>query len=380
MTVSLFPTPQRLDKVMAILHYRLLFDDDVQDYRFIIDPTDHHHILRDGLPQLAKLNGLLRGNVKFCFDPVTGSLVISNMSDAVLSELRYLLLSRMRDSMAASDPTVDIGLVRGTLAFSGLEDRVPQCLVVLYPSGHNGTPSFIVNCRVASGKQDEWAAKRSENTHIMTENPGIQTMSRLDFRGFTSARFINDSDRERRMKRIADLSEVVTWTRNKDGEIVGSIDKLSKKNGELCLRILGGGNNEETVVSEGTKVVIKYTEILDVVRRAGGWGPLGAIPRAPTSGGMEASVLPLFPLHRRLLAPTGSRIDSFPGSDMAARAARFLNLGGTTTPTNTVLGAHPFGPTYAAVHGCLGGGANQNLAGGRAWNTGVQLLRRLLRR
>jgi len=57
-------TPQRLDKVMAILHHRLLFDEEVQDYHFIVDSADHHHILRDGFPQLVRLNDLLRGNVK----------------------------------------------------------------------------------------------------------------------------------------------------------------------------------------------------------------------------------------------------------------------------------------------------------------------------
>jgi len=310
------------------------------------------------------------------FDPDTGSLVISNMSNDVQIELQRLILNRTRDSMATSNPAMDTTLARVSLRWSGLKNKVPHCLLALYPYGHNGTPSLIVSCRAASGKRGEWAAKRSKNTHIMTERPKIQTMIRLDFRGLTSAPFIDVSDCEHHMKRIADLSEVVTWTRNKDGKIDGSVEKLSKENGELCLCILGGGNNEATVVGKGTKVVIKYKEILDAVRSSGGWGPLGAIPRYPPTSGMEASVLPLFSFHRRLDA-IGSRINNFPGSDMLARAARLPNSS-VATPTSTVLAA-PLGPTRAAVQSRLGG-ANPNLLGHRVWGTGAQLLRRLLRR
>ena len=305
------------------------------------------------------------------FDPDTGSLVISNMSEEVRFELRHLLLNRAKDSIATSNPAMDITLARVFLTSSGLESKVPQCLLALYSPGHNGTPSLIVSCRVASGKRGEWAAKRSKNTHIMTERPKIQTMIRLDFRGLTSAPFIDVSDCEHHMKRIADLSEVVTWTRNKDGKIDGSVEKLSKENGELCLCIPGGGNNNEaTVVGKDIKVVIKYKEILDTIRKSGRWGPLGAISRDPPTSGMEASVLPLFSFHRRLDA-IGSRINNFPGSDMLARAARLPNSS-VTTPA-------PLGPTRAAVQSRLGG-ANPNLLGHRVWGTGAQLLRRLLRR
>jgi hypothetical protein len=56
--------PQRLDKILAALHYLILFDDQVRDYHFTVHPTDHHHILNNGFPKLTKLEKLLGHTLK----------------------------------------------------------------------------------------------------------------------------------------------------------------------------------------------------------------------------------------------------------------------------------------------------------------------------
>lgn len=62
-------TPQRLDKILAALHYLLLHDKQVRDYRFTVDPADHHHILRNGFSNLTELNELLGLRVRFVRQP-----------------------------------------------------------------------------------------------------------------------------------------------------------------------------------------------------------------------------------------------------------------------------------------------------------------------
>ena len=54
--------PLRLDKIVAILHSRLGSDVEVQDYYFLVDPTDHHLITPDGFPQLASLQKAFPGS------------------------------------------------------------------------------------------------------------------------------------------------------------------------------------------------------------------------------------------------------------------------------------------------------------------------------
>lgn len=57
--MDIAPKPQRLRHVMATLHYLLAFNPQAQDYHFVVDPIDHHHIVREGFPQLAHLKQLL---------------------------------------------------------------------------------------------------------------------------------------------------------------------------------------------------------------------------------------------------------------------------------------------------------------------------------
>jgi len=66
-------TPQRLDKILAALHYLLLHDEQVRDYHFAVDPADHHHILRDGFPKLTELNELLGLSLRFVSRPCKSS-------------------------------------------------------------------------------------------------------------------------------------------------------------------------------------------------------------------------------------------------------------------------------------------------------------------
>ncbi|KAK5651278.1 hypothetical protein OQA88_12622 [Cercophora sp. LCS_1] len=204
----------------------------------------------------------------------------------------------------------------------------------------------------------------------MARHPSIQAMVRLDFGGLTMGKSIDKEHCERRVQRIANLSSVLTWTRGKHGNIVNTCESLSKADGGLRLCLLGGHPNggSGTVSDQGIEVTIKHSELLDAIRRAGGYAHLGGVGNP---GPLQSSVVSLF---SPLLGHHGSRTSS--GVNAAAHVARMLGFGTTTaaaTAATSVLGgwqgARVFRPR---LHG-----ANQARIAVASWS---RLLARLPRK
>ncbi|KAK3349096.1 hypothetical protein B0T25DRAFT_582104 [Lasiosphaeria hispida] len=358
-------SPQRLDKILAALHYFLLHDEQVHDYRFAVDPADHHHILRDGFPKLTKLNKLLGHRLSFHFNPITGELTISNMDKTLQFELRLLLVNQLRAGASTVNPRP---LITTTLGENKLASEVASSAIAIFPSISNAEPT---PCTIATIEAVGDRMPKSALAHVMTCNPGIQTMVGLYLGGLVKRKFTSEADRNHRMKRIGDKSVVMTCTRIENGIDIKT-EPLSKEDGTMHVPVAA---NSKIVVA------VKYADILDVISTVGTFGPLGAVPekaapnapnaRNPPNSGMQASMWP------------------FPGLGITARASGY-RLGGTNH-IFTGLRVPPLGNANHSSSGyCLGDvnrsatglrtstrAINPSVVGLRVWGT---LLGRLLRR
>ncbi|KAK0736274.1 hypothetical protein B0T21DRAFT_366643 [Apiosordaria backusii] len=270
-------------------------------------------------------------------------------------------MRKMRVAIATNPHMANTLHVAPFLEGNALEPEVPHCLVALYRSDGelecdgNMLPSLVINVSIFAGERNNKRVEKSKSApaHVMTRHPSIQTIVRLDLGGLTIGRSVRREHHERRIQRIADLSSILTWTRDKHGDIVNTCESLSKEDGELRLCLLSG-NDSSNASGQDVEVVLKYSEIVDAIRMGGRFGPLGGVPKdnhppAPSTT-LQATVVP-FPsfFHRHALA-------SLSNADIAARAARLLGLGNktTTTPETTMLGgregAGVFRPLpYAAI-------------------------------
>lgn len=321
--------PQRLDKIMAILHDRLASDVEVQDYHFLVDPIDHGQITHDGFPQLDQLKEAFPyDKISVHFNPDTGEMTVSTLAECARLELQYLLINKTRECIAVHpDSLVDhFGLYSGPL-----ESKLPNCLVAVYPLHHDGKeyiPSLTISFTVL-GKKNK--AAQSTLAHLMARYPGIQTMIRLDLRGLTKDVPANNEQQERRIQRIAELSSVVTWTRDEYGKVVNTSESLSKEDGELRLRFSNS--------SPSVEAIVKYSDILNGIRIAGMKMAMGGVTARddPPFYPLQSSMVPFLPFSDRdHRFPACSKM-----SAAAARAARLLRLGDTattTTATATELG------------------------------------------
>ncbi|KAK0724268.1 hypothetical protein B0H67DRAFT_550083 [Lasiosphaeris hirsuta] len=344
-------TPQRLDKILAALHHLLLHDEQVRDYYFAVDLADHHHILRNGFSKLTELKELLGLGLRFHFNPVTGELTISNLSGALQFELRHLLVNQLRAGASMVNPRP---FVVTTLEETNLESEVASCAIAIFTSISDAepTPCTIATIEAAGDKMS-----KSVLSHVMTRNPGIQTMIGLYLGGLVKAKFTSEADRNHRIKRIGDKSVVVTCTRVEDGIDIKT-ERLSKEDGKIHIPVTADGK---------TVVAVKHTDILDVIRTVGTFTPLGAIPKqaapnarnSPNSGMQQASMWP------------------FPYPGIAACASGY-RLGGFNHRV-TDLRVPPFGGVNHSATGLRTGprAVNPGVAGIRVWGT---LLGRLLRR
>lgn len=155
-------------------------------------------------------------------------------------------------------------------------DKAPHCVLAFYPHWSLETkPSVIVHCSVGTDA-DAGVALNHPASQILDNIPNLETVVRIDFRGFTRSRpftnSVNSVNCEQQqnmnmqnmqdMKRIAELSEVVTCKRNKQGEFTPvNIEKLSDENGIISLPIRAPG------IREGTRAFIRFTEIMEAVRQ-----------------------------------------------------------------------------------------------------------------
>ncbi|KAK4237874.1 hypothetical protein C8A03DRAFT_34118 [Achaetomium macrosporum] len=312
---------------MAALYSHLLSDIELHDYHFLVAPIDHHHITRDGFPQLAQLEkDFPYSDIRVYFNPITGEMTVSTMSSALRAELQYLLLSKMRAGVAAqpliANP-LEVCAGLEPLGWDSLDSELPNVLIALSRSDCiDEAPSLIVNCSLVAGNRDKKHEKISKSapTHIMTRYPGIHTMVCLDLGGLTKGKFINREHFERRIQRIADVSSVVTWIRDRQGKIVGTTENLSKEDGELYLPLLG----------QDVGVAVKYSEILDAIRLAGRRVPFAGVSQNGHRA-LESSVVPFASFHHHIL---GSSFNM----GIAGHAARLLGLGHMNTTTGAALG------------------------------------------
>jgi hypothetical protein len=257
---------------------------------------------------------------------------VSTLSKQLQSELQYLLVSKLRHCIATHPQAAD-SLQSGMFLSGNVASEVPHCLVFLYRSDHGvDRPSLAISAITIGNKKK---AAKSTLAHVMTRHPSLQTMVRLDFGGLTMDKSIDEAYHERRVQRIANLSSVLTWTRDEYGNIVSTCESLSKADGELRLCLLGGNNNSSSgnVSDQGIEVTIKHSELLDAIHMAGVCAPLGGAcnPRP-----LQSSMVPLF---SPLLGHHGFRASS--SVNMAAHIARLLGFGNTTATATANTGIAP---------------------------------------
>ncbi|KAK3363161.1 hypothetical protein B0T25DRAFT_526474 [Lasiosphaeria hispida] len=230
--------PQRLDKIMATLHSRLVSDVEVQDYHFLVDPVDHHHLAHNSFPHLKQLKEAFpHATINLHFNPTTGKMTVTTLHGRLLLELWHLLLNKLRHCIAAHPQTADTVRAEGILD-ENFESEVPHCLVALYQSRRVG-PSLTISAATIGNKK---RAAKSTLAHVMTNHPGLQTMVRLDFGGLTMDKPISEEHHERRVQRIAYLSSVLIWTRDRHGSITSTYKSLSRADGEFRLCLLSGNS------------------------------------------------------------------------------------------------------------------------------------------
>jgi len=246
---------------------------------------------------------------------------VSTLSKELHSELQYLLVSKLRHCIATHPEVADS--LQAKMFISGIvASEVPHCLVFLYRSDHGfDRPSLAISA-IAIGNKKK--AAKSTLAHVLTRYPSLQTMVRLDFGGLTMDKSIDEAHHERRVQRIANLSSVLTWTRDEHGNIVSTCESLSKADGELRLCLLGGNNNSSSgnVSGQGIEAIIKHSELLDAIRMVGVCAPLGGAGNPPP---LQSSMVPLF---SPLLGHHGFRASS--RVNMEAHVARLLGFGNTT--------------------------------------------------
>lgn len=333
--------PQRLEKVMATIHSRLRSDVEVQDYHFLIDPVDHHHLTTNGhflethnnISQLDQLKEAFPdSNISVHFNPITGEMSVSTLGKELQFELQYLLVSKLRHYIATHPQAAD-GLQARNILSGNVASEVPHCLVFLYRSDHGVIrPSLTISATTIGNKKK---AAKSTLAHVMTRHPSLQTMVRLDFGGLTMDKSIDEAHHERRVQRIANLSSVLTWTRDEHGNIVSTCESLSKADGELRLCLPGGNNNDSSgnASGQGIEVTIKHSELLDTIRMVGECAPLGG---AGNPRPLQSSMVPLF---SPLLGHHGFRASS--SVNMAAHVTRLLGFGNTTATATSNTGIAP---------------------------------------
>ncbi|KAK3364533.1 hypothetical protein B0T25DRAFT_68565 [Lasiosphaeria hispida] len=287
------------------------------------------------------------------------------MNETLQFELRHLLVSQLRAGASTVNPRP---FVTTTLGESKLVSEVASCAIAIFPSISNAEPTpYTIATIEAVGDR----MPKSALAHVMTRNPGIQTMVGLYLGGLVKRKFTSEADRNHRMKRIGDKSVIVICTRVENGIDIKT-EPLSKEDGTMHVPVAANGK---------TVAAVKYADILDVISTVGTFGPLGAVPEKaapnapnahnPSNSGMQASMWP------------------FPGLGIAARASGY-RLGGT----NHIFTGLRFPPLGNANHSssgyCLGDvnrsvaglhtgprAVNPRVAGLRVWGT---LLGRLLRR
>ncbi|KAK0711985.1 hypothetical protein B0H67DRAFT_669696 [Lasiosphaeris hirsuta] len=267
------------------------------------------------------------------FNPTTGEMTVTTLSGRAKAELQHLLATKLRHCIAALPQTADTLRVDMGL-YDDLGSEVPHTLVALYQSDRNVDAPSLTISPIPIGNQKK--AAKSTLAHVPTRRPGPHTMVRLDLGGLTMDKPTDKEHHERRVQRIADHSSVLTWRRDEYGNITSTCESLSKGDGELRLRLLGGKDDggSSNVSDQGIEVIIKYSEILDVISMAGVHARLGGVDDSRT---LQSSMGSLFsPLlgHYRFRASSNA--------NTAAHVARLLSLGNTTniatTATNSVLG------------------------------------------
>lgn len=145
----------------------------------------------------------------------------------------------------------------------------------------------------------------------------------LDLGGLTIGMFVGGVHHERRIQGNPDLS-VLTWTRDERGNIIGTSDGLSREDGELHLRLLS--DSDSNVAGQAVEVAVKHSEILNAIRIAGRYTPLGGVPRGNDPLTLHSSVAPFPSFHRCVFAPHSN-------VNIAAHTARLLHLGDRPLPS-----------------------------------------------
>ncbi|KAK0724277.1 hypothetical protein B0H67DRAFT_640846 [Lasiosphaeris hirsuta] len=310
---------------MATLHSRLGSDLEVQDYHFLVDSVDHHHhithdsFLVSNFPQLDQLKEAFPyATIRVHFNPTTGEMTVTTLSECVKVELQFLLGTKLRQCIAALPRTAATPRAYMCL-HEDLGSEVPHCLVALYQSDHDVDPPSLTISATTIGNQKK--AAKSILANVLARHPGLQTMVRLDFGGLTMDKAIDKEHHEQRVRRIADLSSVLTWRRDEYGNITSTYESLSKEDGELRLHLL----------QVGIEVVIKYSEILDVISMAGAYMPLGGVDKSRTPQSSMGSLFSPLLGHHRFRASSNVSIKT--------HVARRLGLGSATTTAATATTA-----------------------------------------
>ncbi|KAK0707024.1 hypothetical protein B0T26DRAFT_728881 [Lasiosphaeria miniovina] len=198
---------QRLDKIMATLHSRLVSDVDVQDYHFLVDPIDHHHITYDGFPQRGHLDeAFLGSNINIHFNPITSEMSVSTLGYALQVELLHLLLGKLRGVIAAHPQIADTKVFPFLWERDTFAAEVPHPLISLYRSARDVTPSIVINTSTFAGKRGKKGgvntSSKSASAHVMTRYPGLQTMVRLDLGGLTVGGYVDREHLEHLKRRV----------------------------------------------------------------------------------------------------------------------------------------------------------------------------------
>jgi len=208
------------------------------------------------------------------------------------------------------------------------------------------TLPLVINFSIFAGKRNKKHPSRSAPAHVMTRYPGLQTMVRFDLGGLAASKSVDGEHHERRIQRIANLSSVLTWTRDEYGNIVSTCENLDKADGELRLHLPSDGNHggSSEAFGQSVEVVVKYSEILDAIRTAGRYAPHGGGVTPDNGSTLQSSVVPFpsFPHHgfTTTINPTTTRMS------IGAHVALLLGVGnktattaitGTTTTTSTAV-------------------------------------------
>ncbi|KAK5651277.1 hypothetical protein OQA88_12621 [Cercophora sp. LCS_1] len=117
---------------METIHARLRSDVEVQDYHFLLDPVDHHHrtdthehfVEWDNIPQRQLQEAFPHSTIRVHFNPTTGEMSVSTISQALHFELQHLLVNKLRHCIAAH-PQAANSLQVGTFPEGNAASEVP---------------------------------------------------------------------------------------------------------------------------------------------------------------------------------------------------------------------------------------------------------------